>query len=182
MGPRPPQSDGGSKRQFRRDKPDVHGWVVLDKPVGMTSTQAVGALKRMFKAKRAGHIGTLDPRASGALRIALGEATKTVPFVMYGEKLYRFTVQFGDELDTDDAEGCITQTSEQRPSEAAIRAELPAFIGTIEQVPPRFSAIKIAGERAYDLAREGEAVGLAARPVEIRRLELMSMPDPDHAV
>jgi tRNA pseudouridine55 synthase len=182
MGPRPPQSDGGSKRQFRRDKRDVHGWVVLDKPVGMTSTQAVGALKRMFKAKRAGHAGTLDPLASGALPIALGEATKTVPFVMDGEKLYRFTVQFGEERDTDDAEGCITQTSEQRPSEAAIRAELPAFIGTIEQVPPRFSAIKIAGERAYDLAREGEAVELAARPVEIRRLELMSMPDPDHAV
>jgi tRNA pseudouridine55 synthase len=179
--PRPPQDEGG-KKQFRRDKRDVHGWVVLDKPVGMTSTQAVGALKRMFKAKRAGHAGTLDPLASGALPIALGEATKTVPFVMDGKKLYRFTVRFGEERDTDDAEGRVTQTSEQRPTEAAIRAELPAFIGTIEQVPPRYSAIKIDGERAYDLAREGEAVELAARPVEIRRLDLTSMPDLDHAM
>src|SRR3954452_24912205 len=119
MGPRPPQSDGGSKRQFRRDKPDVHGWVVLDKPVGMTSTQAVGALKRMFKAKRAGHAGTLDPLASGALPIALGEATKTVPFVMDGKKLYRFTVRFGEERHTDDAEGRVTQTSEARPAPEA---------------------------------------------------------------
>jgi tRNA pseudouridine55 synthase len=186
----PPQAGEGDcaghprqdRKQFRRDKHDVHGWVILDKPVGMTSTQAVGAIKRMFKAKRAGHAGTLDPLASGALPVALGEATKTVPFVMDGRKLYRFTVRFGEERDTDDAEGRVTHTSEQRPSDAAIRAELPAFVGVIQQIPPRFSAIKVAGERAYDLARDGEAVELAARPVEIRRLELMSMPDPDHAM
>jgi tRNA pseudouridine55 synthase len=169
-------------RQFKREKHDVHGWVILDKPVGMTSTQAVSALKRLFKAKRAGHAGTLDPLASGALPIALGEATKTVPFVMDGKKRYRFTVQWGEERDTDDAEGRVTQSSDARPNEAAIRAALPAFTGTIEQVPPRFSAIKVAGERAYDLARDGEAVELSARPVQIDRLDLVEMPDAGHAV
>ena len=170
------------RQQFKREKHDVHGWVILDKPVGMTSTQAVGALKRLFKAKRAGHAGTLDPLASGALPIALGEATKTVPFVMDGKKLYRFTVQWGEERDTDDAEGCVTETSTQRPDDAAIRATLPAFTGTIEQIPPRFSAIKVAGERAYDLARDGEEVNLAARPVQIDRLDLVERPDAGHAV
>jgi tRNA pseudouridine55 synthase len=169
-------------RQFKREKHDVHGWVILDKPVGMTSTQAVGALKRMFKAKRAGHAGTLDPLASGALPIALGEATKTVPFVMDGKKLYRFTVQWGEERDTDDAEGRVTQSSDTRPDEAAIRAALPAFTGTIEQIPPRFSAIKVAGERAYDLARDEEQFDLAPRPVQIDRLDLVEMPDADHTV
>jgi tRNA pseudouridine55 synthase len=169
-------------RQFKREKHDVHGWVILDKPVGMTSTQAVSKLKHLFKAKRAGHAGTLDPLASGALPIALGEATKTVPFVMDGKKLYRFTVQWGEERDTDDAEGRVTQSSDARPDEAAIRAALPTFTGTIEQIPPRFSAIKVAGERAYDLARDEEQFDLAPRPVQIDRLDLVEMPDADHAV
>ena len=169
-------------KQFKRDKRDVHGWVVLDKPVGMTSTHAVSVVKRLFSAKRAGHAGTLDPLASGALPIALGEATKTVPFVMDGRKLYRFTVRWGEERDTDDAGGRVVARSDQRPSADAIRALLPSFTGCIQQVPPRYSAIKIEGERAYHLARDGEMVELAARPVEIGRLELVNIPDPDHAV
>jgi tRNA pseudouridine55 synthase len=180
-----PQRDAKPKprhKQFRRDTRDVHGWIVLDKPVGMTSTHAVSIIKRLTKAKRAGHAGTLDPLASGALPVALGEATKTVPFVMDGRKLYRFTVRWGEERDTDDAEGRVAETSDHRPTPEAIRALLPAFTGTIQQVPPRFSAIKVEGERAYDLAREGEVVELAARPVEIGRLELIETPDPDHAV
>jgi tRNA pseudouridine55 synthase len=169
-------------KQFKRDKRDVHGWVILDKPVGMTSTHAVSIIKRLTQARRAGHAGTLDPLASGCLPIALGEATKTVPFVMDGCKLYRFTVRWGEERDTDDAEGRVTETSDKRPVASDIRALLPSFTGVIEQVPPRFSAIKVEGERAYDLARDGEAVELAARPVEIARLELVATPDPDHAV
>ena len=129
-----------------------------------------------------GHAGTLDPLASGALPIALGEATKTVPFVMDGRKLYRFTIRWGEERDTDDAEGRIVATSEERPSPEALRALLPAYTGLIQQVPPRYSAIKIEGERAYDLARDGEQVELLARPVEIARLELVDVPDLDHAV
>jgi tRNA pseudouridine55 synthase len=160
----------------------VHGWVALDKPVGMTSTHAVSVVKRLTQAKRAGHAGTLDPLASGCLPIALGEATKTVPFVMDGRKLYRFTVRWGEERDTDDAEGRVTETSERRPSADAIRALLPVYTGTIQQIPPRYSAVKIEGERAYDLARDGETVELIARPVEIARLELLATPDPDHAV
>jgi len=182
---RSPQDEGGRKprkKQFRRDKRDVHGWVVLDKPVGMTSTHAVSIIKRLFSAKRCGHAGTLDPLASGALPIALGEATKTVPFVMDGRKLYRFTVRWGEERDTDDTEGQVTETSETRPSPEAIRAMLSAYTGVIQQVPPRYSAIKIEGERAYDLARDGETVELAPRPVEITRLELVESPDSDHAV
>jgi tRNA pseudouridine55 synthase len=163
-------------------KRDVHGWVVLDKPVGMTSTHAVAVIKRLFAAKRAGHAGTLDPLASGSLPIALGEATKTVPFVVDSRKTYSFTVRWGEERDTDDAEGRVVNTSEKRPDADAIRAQLPRFTGIIEQVPPRFSAIKIAGERAYDLAREGEQVELAPRAIEVHRLELVEMPDPDHAV
>ena len=180
-----PQDEGGErskKKQFKRDKRDVHGWLVLDKPVGMTSTHAVSIAKRLFSAKRCGHAGTLDPLASGCLPIALGEATKTVPFVMDGRKLYQFTVQWGEERDTDDAEGRVIATSEQRPTPAAIRALLPSFTGTIQQVPPRYSAIKIEGERAYDLARDGETVELAARAVEIDRLDLVDTPDADHAV
>jgi len=178
----PPPARGRRDKQFKRDKRDVHGWVVLDKPVGMTSTHAVSVVKRLFTAKRAGHAGTLDPLASGCLPIGLGEATKTVPFVMDGRKLYRFTVRWGEERDTDDAEGRVIATSEQRPSAEAIRALLPSYTGTIQQVPPRYSAIKIEGERAYDLAREGATVELAARPVDIGRLELVEVPDPDHAV
>ena len=183
-----PRNEDASKpvpqdaQQKKREKRDVHGWVVLDKPVGMTSTHAVSVVKRLFKAKRAGHAGTLDPLASGALPIALGEATKTVPFVMDGRKFYRFTVRWGEERDTDDAEGRVTARSDQRPSAAAIRALLPSFTGTIEQVPPRYSAIKVEGERAYDLARDGEAVELEPRLVEIGRLELVNAADSDHAM
>jgi tRNA pseudouridine55 synthase len=165
----------------KREKRDVHGWVVLDKPVSMSSTHAVMLVKRLFQAKRAGHAGTLDPLASGVLPIALGEATKTVPFVMEGRKVYRFTLRWGEERDTDDAEGRVTASSAERPSAAALAALLPRFIGQIAQVPPRFSAVKIDGERAYDLARDGEAVDIAPRQVEIHRLELIQMPDPDHA-
>ena len=178
----PPQAgEGKEKKQFRREKHDVHGWVVLDKPVGMTSTHAVGAVKRLFKAKRAGHAGTLDPLASGCLPIALGEATKTVPFVMNGRKIYRFTVRWGEERDTDDADGQVTATSERRPTKDEIVSLIPRFTGTISQVPPRFSAVKIDGERAYDLARDGALVTLDARPVDIHRLALIGVPDPDHA-
>jgi tRNA pseudouridine55 synthase len=165
----------------KRVKRDVHGWVVLDKPVGMSSTHAVSVVKRLFQAKRAGHAGTLDPLASGVLPIALGEATKTVPFVMEGRKVYRFTVRWGEERDTDDAEGRITASAPERPSAAAVAALLPRFVGQIAQVPPRFSAVKIDGERAYDLARDGEAVDIAPRQVEIHHLELTETPDPDHA-
>ena len=171
--------------QRRREKRDVHGWIVLDKPVGMTSTHAVSIVKRAFKARRAGHAGTLDPLASGLLPIALGEATKTVPFVMEGRKRYRFTVRWGEERDTDDAEGRAVATSDSRPSAEAITALLPNFTGTIAQVPPRYSAVKIEGERAYDLAREGEVVELEPRPVEIHRLDLVESPggaDPDRSV
>jgi tRNA pseudouridine55 synthase len=165
----------------KREKRDVHGWVVLDKPVGMSSTHAVMLVKRLFQAKRAGHAGTLDPLASGVLPIALGEATKTVPFVMEGRKVYRFTLRWGEERDTDDAEGRVTASSAERPSAATLAALLPRFVGQIAQVPPRFSAIKIDGERAYDLARDGEAVDIAPRQVEIHRLELIKTPDPNHA-
>ena len=155
---------------------------MLDKPVGMTSTHAVAVIKHLFAAKRAGHAGTLDPLASGSLPIALGEATKTVPFVVDSRKTYVFTIRWGEERDTDDAEGRVVERSDVRPDAAAIRAALPGFTGTIEQVPPRYSAIKIAGERAYDLAREGEVVEIAPRAVTIHRLELLETPDPDHAV
>jgi len=181
--PAPQRSSGKPrKKQFKRDKRDVHGWVVLDKPVGMTSTHAVSIIKRLFSARRCGHAGTLDPLASGALPIAMGEATKTVPFVMDGHKRYRFTVRWGEERDTDDAEGRVTETSDRRPTADEIRALFPAFIGAIQQVPPRYSAIKIEGERAYDLARDGEVVELKARLVEITRLEVVETPDADHIV
>ena len=180
---RPPQVRGTKKpQQFRREKRDVHGWIVLDKPVGMTSTQAVGAIKRLFSCKRAGHAGTLDPLASGCLPIALGEATKTVPFVMDGRKVYRFTVRWGEERDTDDAEGRVVGDRAMRVRTAPrSRRCCRRYTGTISQVPPQYSAIKIDGERAYDLARDGETVDLQARPVEIHRLELVNMPDADHA-
>ena len=177
---RPPQDEAPAKRskqQFRRPKHDVHGWIVLDKAVGMTSTQAVGAIKRLFSCKRAGHAGTLDPLASGCLPIALGEATKTVPFVMDGRKVYRFTVQWGEQRDTDDAQGRVVAVSDARPDRTAIEAVIPQYTGTISQVPPQYSAIKIDGERAYDLARDGETVDLQARPVEIHRLDVVNMPD-----
>jgi len=177
-GGKPPRNDG----QPRRDKRDVHGWVVLDKPIGMTSTHAVAIVKRLFQAKRAGHAGTLDPLASGGLPIALGEATKTVPFVMDGRKRYRFTVTWGEERDTDDTEGRVIKSSDVRPTPEAIRALLPRFTGLIEQIPPQYSAIKIQGERAYDLARDGETVELKPRPVEIHELTLTEQLDNDRSV
>lgn len=169
-----PAAEGGRSFAPRPKKRDVHGWVVLDKPVGMTSTHAVSVVKRAYAAKKAGHAGTLDPLASGLLPIALGEATKTVPFVMDGRKAYQFTVAWGSQTDTDDTEGRVVATSDKRPDEAAIAALLPRFTGTILQVPPKFSAIKIAGERAYDLARDGEEVELEARPVEIDALSIVA--------
>ncbi|MGH6764495.1 MAG: tRNA pseudouridine(55) synthase TruB, partial [Bradyrhizobium sp.] len=155
-----PKQQRPKNNQPRRDKRDVHGWIVLDKPIGMTSTHAVAVVKRLFQARRAGHAGTLDPLASGGLPIALGEATKTVPFVMDGRKRYRFTVCWGEERDTDDTEGRVVRTSDLRPSAEAIVALLPQFTGVIEQIPPQYSAIKVQGERAYDLARDGETVEL----------------------
>jgi tRNA pseudouridine55 synthase len=160
----------------KKGKP-VHGWLILDKPAGMTSTQAVGLVKHLFDAQKAGHAGTLDPLATGILPIALGEATKTVSFAVDGSKAYRFTVRWGAETTTDDAEGEVAVTSEHRPRLDAIEALLAEFIGEISQVPPQFSAIKIQGERAYDLAREGETVEIEARTVRIEDLRIVDMPD-----
>lgn len=158
----------------RSSRVDVDGWIVLDKPVGMTSTHAVARLKHIFNAKKAGHAGTLDPLASGILPVAFGEATKTVPFVQDGEKAYRFTISWGAETDSDDADGTITQRCDLRPEPAEICAALPRFTGTIMQRPPAFSAIKIGGERAYDLARDGAPQNLAPRPVTIHALALIA--------
>lgn len=160
----------------------VHGWLVLDKPEGFTSTQALGAVKRLFGAQKAGHAGTLDPLATGILPIAFGEATKTVSYAVDGEKTYRFAVEWGIETDTDDAEGDATQRSEARPDVEAIENILPSFTGTIMQVPPSFSAIKIDGARAYDLARDGDPVELEPRPVTIDALRLVDVPDNSSAV
>lgn len=160
----------------------VHGWVVLDKPIGMTSTQAVGAVRRLFEAQKAGHAGTLDPLATGILPIALGEATKTVPFAVDGEKAYRFTVRFGAETDTDDAEGKVVRTSAALPTLEDIENVLADFTGEISQVPPSFSAIKVDGNRAYDLARSGEIVELEPRWIVVEDLRLIDMPDASTAV
>ncbi len=160
----------------------VSGWIVLDKPIGLTSTRAVSLVRRLFDAQKAGHAGTLDPLATGILPIALGEATKTVPFAVDGEKAYRFTVRWGGETSTDDAEGEMTATSDSRPGPGDITAALSSFVGEIMQVPPKFSAIKIDGERAYDLARDGEEFNLAPRPVTIEALSLLEAPDRDTAV
>jgi tRNA pseudouridine55 synthase len=152
----------------------VDGWVVLDKPVGMTSTHAVSRLKRIYNGKKAGHAGTLDPLASGILPVAFGEATKTVPFVQDGEKSYQFTVKWGEETNTDDVEGTVTARSALRPARADVEALLPRYVGEIMQTPPAFSAIKVNGERAYDIARDGEVVTLAARPITIHALRLIA--------
>jgi tRNA pseudouridine55 synthase len=165
----------------RKTGDKVDGWVILDKPVGLGSTPAVGRVRRLFGAQKAGHGGTLDPLASGVLPIALGEATKTVPFVMDGRKEYRFTLRFGQARSTEDAEGEVTATSDVRPADSAIRCALAAFVGEIEQVPPAFSALKVDGKRAYDLARAGEAVDLKPRRIVIERLELLGRADTDHA-
>ena len=164
----------------KRGEP-VHGWVAFDKPLGMTSTQAVGKIRWLFNADKAGHGGTLDPLASGLLPIALGEATKTVQWAMDGRKVYRFTAKWGEERSTDDLEGEITTTSVSRPSYNDIESILDKFQGEIRQTPPAFSAIKVAGERAYDLARAGAPVDLAPRPVFIEKLALVACPDADHA-
>ena len=160
----------------------MHGWVAFDKPLGMTSTQAVGKIRRLFDAEKAGHGGTLDPLATGLLPIALGEATKTVQWAMEGRKVYRFEVTWGAERSTDDMEGEITAHSEQRPSRVDIEAILPQFQGVIQQAPPAFSAIRIDGERAYDLARAGEKPEMAERPVTIEKLMLTDYPDVARAV
>ncbi|MGZ9099291.1 MAG: tRNA pseudouridine(55) synthase TruB, partial [Brevundimonas sp.] len=150
----------------RRKKGEiVNGWVCLDKPFGMGSTEAVSKVRRLFDAQKAGHAGTLDPLASGVLPIALGEATKTVPFMMEAQKVYRFTINWGISTDSLDREGEITARSDVRPDVEAVRAALPAFVGEIDQVPPQFSAIKVDGQRAYDLAREGAEFELASRRV-----------------
>ena len=159
----------------------ISGWVVIDKPEGVTSTTVVSRVKRGLDARKAGHAGTLDPLASGILPIALGEATKTVPYLMDARKTYAFTARWGEARETDDREGAVTATSDIRPGADAIRAALPRFVGLVEQIPPKYSAIKVAGERAYDLARAGEAVELKPRLVEIDRFELLDCPDPDHA-
>lgn len=158
----------------------VSGWLVVDKPAGITSTAVVNKVKWAFQAQKAGHAGTLDPAATGVLAVALGEATKTVPYITDALKCYRFMVRLGAATTTDDAEGSVIATSGQRPTDAAIAAALSAFRGDIMQVPPQFSAVKVDGERAYDLAREGEAMDLAARPLWVERLEIIARPDADH--
>jgi tRNA pseudouridine55 synthase len=165
----------------RRGRP-VHGWVIVDKPLGLTSTQCLAKVRRLTDAAKAGHGGTLDPLATGILPIALGEATKTVNWVMTAGKTYRFTVRWGEATETDDTEGAVTLRSDIRPDRTAIEAMLPSFTGEIMQRPPAYSAIKVDGQRSYDLARKGEMLELAARPIRIDALRLIDCPDPDHAV
>ena len=165
----------------RRGRP-LDGWLIIDKPAGMTSTDVVNRVRRSFDAQKAGHGGTLDPLATGVLPIAFGAATKTVPYVMDGTKLYRFTLRLGEARDTDDADGEVTAESPHRPTDDALRAALPALTGEIMQVPPVYSAIKVAGERAYDMARDGRAPELAARPARVDRFELTERPDAEKAV
>ncbi|MEM1236248.1 MAG: tRNA pseudouridine(55) synthase TruB [Pseudomonadota bacterium] len=166
----------------KRKGRDISGWLVIDKPAGFTSTAVVNKVKWAMNAQKAGHAGTLDPEATGVLAVALGEATKTVPFITDALKAYRFTVRWGQATNTDDAEGEVIDTSDARPDEAAIKDALGAFVGDIEQVPPAFSAVKIDGQRAYKKARDGEEVELAARPLWVEELTLIDIPDADHAV
>ena len=165
----------------KRGRP-LNGWLIVDKPAGMTSTDVVNKVRRGFDAQKAGHGGTLDPLATGVLPIAFGHATKTVPYVMDGTKLYRFTLRLGEARDTDDADGAVIKTSDVRPTDEQLRAALPALTGDIMQVPPVYSALKVAGERAYDMARDGRAPDLPARPARVDRFELIERPDADHAV
>ncbi|HEY4040835.1 MAG TPA: tRNA pseudouridine(55) synthase TruB [Rhodopila sp.] len=169
-----------SRRKLRGHPLD--GWLIIDKPTGMTSTDVVNRVKRLFDARKAGHGGTLDPLATGLLPIAFGIATKTVPYIMDGTKVYRFTLKFGEARDTDDAEGSVIGTSAARPDSATIERALLAFQGAIMQIPPIFSAIKVAGERAYDMAREGRPPVLEPRPARVDRFELIERPDPDTAI
>lgn len=166
----------------RRKGRPIDGWLVIDKPAGMGSTDVVSKARWACQAQKAGHAGTLDPLATGVLAIAFGEATKTVPYAMDGLKTYRFTVRWGEARDTDDAEGAVVASAAARPGREAVAAALPGFVGEIMQRPPAYSAIKVAGERAYDLAREGEAPELAPRPIWVESLELIETPDADHAV
>ena len=166
----------------RIERRPIHGWINLDKPIGPTSAQAVGRIRRLTGAARIGHAGTLDPLASGILPLALGEATKTVSYLMDRRKTYRFTVRWGEARATDDCEGPIVDISAARPSESDIRGVIPRFLGKIAQTPPAFSAIKVAGQRAYSLARAGETVTLPPRQVEVHRFEIVEIPDADHAV
>jgi tRNA pseudouridine55 synthase len=158
----------------------VHGWLVVDKPAGITSTAVVNKVKWAFDAQKAGHAGTLDPDATGVLAVALGEATKTIPYITDALKAYRFMVRFGAQTTTDDAGGAVLAYSTTRPSDAEIAGALPAFRGLIQQVPPQFSAVKVDGERAYDLAREGEVMDLAPRDLWVEKLEVVARPDVDH--
>ncbi|MFT6675017.1 MAG: tRNA pseudouridine55 synthase [Sulfitobacter sp.] len=164
----------------KRKGRDISGWLVVDKPAGPTSTAVVNKVRWALDAKKAGHAGTLDPEATGVLAVALGEATKTVPFITDALKAYEFTVRLGAATNTDDAEGEILHTSELRPDDAAIKAALGGFIGDIQQVPPQFSAVKIDGERAYKRARDGEEMDLAARDLFVESLLLIDRPDADH--
>ena len=166
----------------RRKGLPIHGWINLDKPVGPTSTQAIGRVRRITGAGRVGHAGTLDPLASGVLPIALGEATKTVPYIQDARKIYRFTVRWGQATTTDDREGDVIAESAERPGNDDIQTIIPRFTGLIAQAPPAFSAIRIAGERAYDLARAGTPAEMAERPIDIHRLDWISNDDQDHAV
>jgi tRNA pseudouridine55 synthase len=165
----------------KRGRP-LDGWLIIDKPQGMTSTDVVNKVRRGFDAQKAGHGGTLDPLATGVLPIAFGHATKTVPYVMDGTKLYRFTLALGEARDTDDADGQVIEASAIRPTDDQLRAALPPFRGDIMQIPPIFSAIKIAGERAYDMAREGRPPVLEPRPARVDRFDLIDRPDADHAI
>jgi tRNA pseudouridine55 synthase len=158
----------------------ISGWLVVDKPAGITSTAVVNKVKWAFSAQKAGHAGTLDPAATGVLAVALGEATKTVPYITDALKCYRFVVALGAATTTDDAEGEVIARADDRPADSEIEVSLAAFRGQIQQVPPQFSAVKIDGERAYDLAREGEMMDLAARPLWVESLRLLSRPDIDH--
>ncbi|MEO0327686.1 MAG: tRNA pseudouridine(55) synthase TruB [Pseudomonadota bacterium] len=169
-----------SRQRKKKGRP-ISGWVILDKPVGIGSTQCVGKIKWLYQAAKAGHAGTLDPLASGMLPLALGEATRTVPYVMDGSKTYRFTVSWGIETGTDDLEGEAMATSQNRPSKQDVLAILADYTGEINQVPPKYSAVKIDGERAYKLAREGEHVEIKPRTVTIESLTLISH-EADHSV
>jgi len=160
----------------------LDGWLIIDKPAGLTSTDVVNRVRRLFDAQKAGHGGTLDPLATGLLPVAFGAATKTVPYVMDGTKLYRFTLRFGEARDTDDADGQVTEASDVRPDVATVEAALAAFRGDIMQIPPLFSAIKVAGERAYDMAREGRIPVLEARPARVDRFVLIERPDAESAI
>lgn len=164
----------------RKKGRDVSGWLVLDKPAGMTSSAVVNKVRWAFDAKKAGHSGTLDPDATGVLAVAFGEATKTVPFVTDAMKCYAFTVRLGQATNTDDAEGVVISESETRPDDSQIMAALSGFVGDITQIPPKFSAVKIDGERAYKLARDGEDFEIAARPLFVEELKLVSRDDADH--